>query len=104
MLLVVGFSIGVAAESFTENNQKIGYLKDSGFGAEQKYAAIKLDTRESMQASCLWDIIIFDVSSASGQQVFAELNSAWRANQPIKTISFTRDAETMDCILATYEI
>ncbi len=104
MLVGVIFSASVLAASFTETNHKISYIRDSGFGTDEKFAAIKLDTQDTMEASCLWDIIIFDATTAEGKQAYNELSGLLGSNGTLKSISFTRDDETMDCVLEKYEI
>jgi len=98
------FPITALAEPYVESNQKIAYLKDTGFGPEEQHGAVKLDTYDTLEAACLWDIILFDPSTAEGKQAMSDLNAALSSNATLKSISFTKDPETADCLLVKYQL
>ena len=105
---VMVFAIAIMpayAESFVESNQKIITLRESGFGPEgkaEKYAGIKLDTKAPLAAGCAWDVIAFDPSGDVGKKTLQELGALSASKTPLKSISFTKDAEG-DCYLEKYE-
>jgi hypothetical protein len=111
-ILQIPFSIILAmatapafAESFVELNQKIITVRESGFGPEgkaEKFAGIKLDTKAPLVAGCAWDIIAFDPTTEVGKITLKELIALSISKTPLKSISFTRDAEG-DCYLEKYE-
>jgi hypothetical protein len=92
-------------KGFVETNVKIITLRDSGFGPEgkaEKFAGIKLDTKAPLAAGCAWDVIAFDPSTETGKKTLQELTALAASKAPLKSISFTKDAEG-DCYLEKYE-
>jgi len=93
------------AENFVEVNQRIIAIRESGFGPEnkaEKFAGIKLDTKAPLVAGCAWDVIAFDPTSEAGKKTLQELTALSVSKTPLKSISFTKDAEG-DCYLEKYE-
>ena len=93
------------AKSFVETNVRIITLRESGFGPEakaEKFAGIKLDTKEPLAAGCAWDVIAFDPSTDAGKLTLKELATLAASKTPLKSISFTKDSEG-DCYLDKYE-
>ena len=68
----------------------------------EKFAGIKLDTKEPLAAGCAWDIIAFDPSTDAGKKTLQELAALAASKTPLKSISFTKDSEG-DCYLDKYE-
>lgn len=98
-------AVSAQAEMFTETNKKIIYLTVSGFGPEgreEQFAGIKLDTKESLQAVCAWDVIAFDPATEAGKKTYKELSAIATAKVALKSITFSKDAEG-DCYLEKYE-
>lgn len=99
------FAAEALAESFTETNVKISYLTSTGFGPEtkaEKFAGIKLDTKEALKAGCAWDVIAFDASTEAGKKTYKELSVIASSKASLKSIAFTKDQEG-DCYLEKYE-
>jgi len=95
----------IPAKSFVETNIRIITLRESGFGPEanaEKFAGIKLDTQAPLAAGCAWDVIAFDPSTNAGKLTLQELGALAASKTPLKSISFTKDAEG-DCYLDKYE-
>lgn len=102
LMMVVPFAF---AENFVEVNQKIITVRESGFGPEskaEKFAGIKLDTKAPLLAGCAWDVIAFDPNTEAGKKTLQELMALSASKTPLKSISFTKDAEG-DCYLEKYE-
>lgn len=92
----------VLAETFTEQNRKITYLRESGSGPEQKHAAIKLDNVASLVAACFEDILILDVSTDAGKKTYRELQGLRDSKTPLKSLTFSKD-EDGDCRWESYQ-
>lgn len=92
----------VLAETFTEQNRKIAYLRESGSGPEQKHAAIKLDNVDSLAASCFEDILILDVSTEAGKKTYRELLALRDGKTTLKSLTFSKDDEG-DCRWESYQ-
>ena len=103
--LTVWAADATPAKSFVETNIRIITLRESGFGPEakaEKFAGIKLDTKEPLAAGCAWDVIAFDPSTDAGKKTLQELGALVASKAPLKSISFTKDSEG-DCYLDKYE-
>jgi len=101
-ILMVFLAVEAQAESFTEQNRKVIYLRESGSGPEQKHAAMKLDNVASLAAGCFEDILILDISSETGKKTYRELQGLLDSKAVLKTISFSKDEEG-DCRLESYQ-
>lgn len=102
LLLGAAWSLQALAETYTESNRKVIYMRESGSGPEQKHAAIKLDNLDSLSAGCFEDILILDVSTAAGKQTYKELQAVFKSKAPLKTITFSKDEEG-DCRLESFQ-
>lgn len=107
LVLLAGFlaaslALSAVAESFTEQNRKVTYLKDTGSGPDQKHAAIKLDNVDSLAAGCFEDILILDVSTEAGKKTYAQLKTLLDSKSPLKSITFNKDEEG-DCRLESLQ-
>lgn len=96
--LALGLAAQAFAETFTEQNRKISYLRDSGSGPDQKHAAIKLDNVDSLAAGCFEDILILDISTDAGKKTYKTLQGLMDSKTSVKTITFSKDEEG-DCRL-----
>lgn len=101
-LLALGLAAQAQAETFTEQNRKVTYLRDSGSGPDQKYAAIKLDNVDSLAAGCFEDILILDVSTDGGKKIHGELKALLKSKTPLKSVTFSKDEEG-DCRLVSIQ-
>jgi len=102
-LLALGIAAQAVAETFTEQNRKVTYLRDTGSGPDQKHAAIKLDNVDSLAAGCFEDILILDVSTDGGKKIHAQLKSLLDSKTPLKSITFSKDEEG-DCRLESIQL
>lgn len=102
-LLAVSLANQAFAETFTEQNRKVSYLRDTGSGPDQKHAAIKLDNVDSLAAACFEDILILDVSTASGKKTHAQLKTLLDSKALLKSITFSKDEEG-DCRLESIQL
>lgn len=102
-LWAIGFAAQAAAETFTEQNRKVSYLRDTGSGPDQKHAAIKLDNVDSLAAGCFEDILILDVSTDSGKKTHAQLKALLDSKTPMKSVTFNKDEEG-DCHLQAIQL
>jgi hypothetical protein len=101
-LLTLGLAAQAAAETFTEQNRKVTYLRDTGSGPDQKHAAIKLDNLDSLAAGCFEDILILDVSTEAGKKTHAQLKGLLESKATVKSITFSKDEEG-DCRLESLQ-
>jgi len=97
-LLALGIATQAVAETFTEQNRKVTYLRDTGSGPDQKHAAIKLDNVDSLAAGCFEDILILDITTEGGKKVYAQLKTLMEGKTSLKSITFNKDEEG-DCRL-----
>ncbi|MCB1616842.1 MAG: hypothetical protein KDI30_12565 [Pseudomonadales bacterium] len=89
--------VSVNASESVENNKKIQYFSDAGFGVDEAQGAFSLENTDIAAGTCLWDVILFD-------QTFAEtLKTAYEKDQILKKIVFSVDEETGDCYLKQLE-
>jgi hypothetical protein len=100
---LAGLSTGQAwGQNYEEQGRKIIYLRETGSGIESKYAAIKLDNPNTLEAGCFEDILILDASTPEGKAKYQELESLQAAGTALSSITYTRDEEG-DCHLLEYK-
>lgn len=102
IFIAVSVNAETVAAAYTESTVAVAYVQGSGFGDDENLAAIKLDTQDTLEAACLWDVILFDPASASGKLALQELEAAVGSGKMLSSIRFNKDPETADCLLVDY--
>jgi hypothetical protein len=98
ILLVLAAS--VVAAPHEETNKQVSYFNPQGLDAKDNTAAFKLDNPATPTGTCLWDVLIIDLSNAKGKEYSQKIQASMKPHKAIAKIVFTVNADTQECTVS----
>lgn len=103
-ILAASILLAIAATALAAPHEEIGkqvsYFNPQGLDAKDNTAAFKLDNPATPNGTCLWDVLIIDLSSAKGKEYSQKIQASMKLRKPIAKIVFVVNADTQECTVS----